>query len=51
MDNTEIKESDKITRMQHQNNGENNSYNFDVWAAGVKRQLLAVLNKRKRRAR
>jgi hypothetical protein len=33
--------------MQHQNNSENNSYNFDVWAGEVKRQLLAVLNKKK----
>lgn len=49
MDKTEIKESDKISRMQHQNNIENNSYNFDVWAGEVKRQLLAVLNKKRAR--
>jgi len=49
MDKTEIKESDKISRMQHQNNSENNSYNFDVWAGEVKRQLLAVLNKKRAR--
>jgi hypothetical protein len=41
--------SNKVSRMQHQNNSENNNYNFDVWAAQVKRQLIAALNKKKAR--
>lgn len=45
MNNTKTKKSDKINEMQHQNN----SYDFDVWAAEVKRQLIAVINKRRAR--
>lgn len=45
MDKAEIKKSDKISRVQHQND-EKDSYNFDVRAAQVKRQLIAILNQK-----